>query len=123
MEKVPAPMPFFRAIDFRNNCRVASDCGTYRGVTHDTPLTAPLALTRRHGYGLSYNTLRAFPRIPRAEALMFQFPPQPDMPLNPPGPAMRFFACLLIVFAAIELILFNLPDKWSRWTARRKRSR
>ena len=62
---------------------------------------------------------------------MFQFPipPQPDMPLDPPGPVMQFIACLLIVFAIIELILFTLPEKWRisavqfglRWTARRKR--
>ena len=62
---------------------------------------------------------------------MFQFPyPQPDMPLDPPGPVVQFFACILIVIAMVEMIVFNLPDKWRdrisavqfgrRWVARRR---
>jgi hypothetical protein len=60
-----------------------------------------------------------------------QFPmPPSDTPIDPPGPALQFFACILIVIAAVELIVFNLPDKWrdrisalqfgQRWTAKRR---
>ena len=55
--------------------------------------------------------------IPRAkelctDALMFQFPiPPSDVPLDLPGPVLRFFVCILLVIATVEMIVFNLPDK------------
>ncbi len=62
---------------------------------------------------------------------MFQFPPpQPYMPLDPPGPVMQCFACFLVVIATVEMIAFILPDKWRdrisavqfgrRWIAKRR---
>ncbi len=61
---------------------------------------------------------------------MFQSPIPPGSPAAPHGPALLFFACLLLVIATVEMIVFNLPVKWRnrisvvqfglRWIAKRR---
>lgn len=63
-----------------------------------------------------------------------QFPiPMSNPPTDPPTPAMQFAACILLVIATVELIVFSLPDKWRdrlsalqfgpRWTAKQRERR
>jgi hypothetical protein len=44
--------------------------------------------------------------------MQFPFPPQPDMPLDSPGPAFQLFVCILFVLAWFEAIVQFLPQQW-----------
>ena len=47
----------------------------------------------------------------------FPAPPfPPDLP--PPGPVFQFFAALVALVLAVELILLALPEPWSRGVVR-----
>ena len=60
----------------------------------------------------------------------FPFPPPPDMPLDPPGPAFQLLVCLLVPLLWFETIVFVLPENWRdriydlqfgpRWAAKRR---
>ncbi len=42
----------------------------------------------------------------------FPFPPPPDMPLDPPGPAFQLFVCILFVLMWFEVIVQFFPEHW-----------
>jgi hypothetical protein len=46
--------------------------------------------------------------------MMFQFPfpPPPDMPLDPPGPAFQLLVCILFVLMWFKTIVMFLPERW-----------
>ncbi len=46
--------------------------------------------------------------------MMFQFPPPPDVPLDPPGVPMQIFSCVIAVLLLFESIVLILPERW-RW--------
>ena len=59
------------------------------------------------------------------------FPPPPDMPLDPPGPAFQMLVCILFVVAWFEAIVQLLPERWRekigalqfgpRWAAKHRK--
>jgi hypothetical protein len=42
----------------------------------------------------------------------FPFPPPPDMPLDPPGPAFQLLVCIRVPLLWFEMIVLLLPERW-----------